>query len=293
MLSASTDEGMGPFQTLVDGDDPLSITTVTVEVAGESFVLRSQSNVIHIPPGENLQVVGVDYRLKSGETLSGKVAFEGYLRHVTTSGDPAGETFFDYGDSRQGKSVQSGDIPAGESSHPGLDSGWAIETGTDQLLISMVRYGGTGPVIEDRVRFDIQVGEVDIELKDVSIDPSGRYALVGEQIRLFGQWRNLNEQGGLIRDYAEVDIFHSSDLQTPVWVGSFTHVIEAKGFASGEFTQRYGKFDEFWTPDRAGTYVLRFSADPEDRFAEVDEDNNRIVVELTVFSSEDEAKGKL
>lgn len=63
-----------------------------------------------------------------------------------------------------------------------------------------------------------------------------------------------------------------------------------QGIAQGEFTQRYNKFSERWTPDRAGTYTLKFYADPEDRWVEENEDNNVIVVRLKVFNTAHEAR---
>lgn len=275
---------VAPAETLAQEHEVLSITAVHVRVGDKVFTVRSKTDIVPVTPGQELQVIGVDYRLRDGETLEGKVAFEGYLRKVSNKGTSA----FDYRDGRQGKSVQNGEIPEGVSSHPGLRSGWTMESGYERLLIAMVRYNGNGPIVEDRVSFRIQVAKTDFEMTKVKLRPDDGLAVAGKEIRLYGGWRNLEK--GRVKDYAEVDIYHESDRRKLVWVGSFTRVANGNGIAKGEFTQRYNKFSERWTPDRAGTYTLKFYADPEDRWVEENEDNNVIVVKIKVFNTSYEAR---
>ncbi len=281
-IEAPADEAV-TAASLAEEDEVLAISAVHIRVGDKEYTVRSDNDVVAVDPGQHLQVVGIDYRLADGVELEGKVAFEGYLKKLKRRGSS-----YDYNDGRTGRSVQNGIIPKGTSHHPGLRGGWDMRQGYEKLQLALVRYNGDGPMVEDRVTIRLQVGTPDFEMSAARIRPRGGVTVAGNTTRIIGAWRNLGE--GRYRNYAEVDVYHASDLSKIVWVGSFTRLTRGHRYARGEFLQRHDKFSTRWTPEEAGTYVLKFYADPEDRWVEKDETNNGIIMKLRVFENRREAR---
>lgn len=273
-------------QLLGDRDQDLAISAVHLKIGERQVVVTSLDDPVVMEVGDTLQVVGVDYRLQGDEGVSGKIAFEGYLNKYRGNKLRTGDVI-------TGRSVQSGELPMGESHHPGLKAAWRMKAGTESVTLVMVRYANNEAIVEDRIKIRTQVGTPDFALADRIKIQTGRAGLVvGERVKLYGAWGNLGE--GVYKNYAEVDIYHESDPTTLVWVGSISDVVGERDFDTGEFTQRHREkgFSKRWIPELGGVYTLKIYVDPEDRWAESDESNNVGVVQVEVSDHRNVAKGK-
>lgn len=266
-------------RALLSAANPLDIAEVHLKVAGEDVVVKNRRPVI-VQPGDSLEVVGITYAgSQNMEPLEGVIAFEGYLR--TRQGN--GKNEFDYGDGRFGDADTDDPIDGTETTHPGLDGDWDINTDTNRLVISMVRYFGNEFEVEDRFAINIQTGSPDFAHKLTS-EPLPDVRL-GKRVTLTGAWTNAGQ--GTLRTYAEVDIYHESDPETIVWVG----VLEGRAKAGQQVVGRYvnrginNALPVHWVPQEAGNYTLKFYGDPEEAATEANEDDNYHELELTVVES--------
>lgn len=269
------DDRVTDDNALTARDQNLAISAIHLLVGGQKVTITSLDQIVELNVGDELQVVGIDYRLQGSEVVSGKIAFEGYLNKLKGS-----DARTDYRDGRFGRHVSEGIIPSGTSVHPGLETGWKMEAGTESLTLVMVRYDENGATIEDRVNIRTQVGQPDFVIGD-KVRIAGR-AAVGRKVRILGAWGNEGE--GTYRNYAEVNIYHESDPNKIVWAGTLSDVVEAGEFDKGQFlntNDKYG-FSKRWIPEQGGTFVLKFYADPENQWNETNEDNNVFVTKVEI-----------
>lgn len=289
-LSGGPDTAPAVEQSIIDTslaarDQALAISAIHLRVGGEEITLKSLDDLVKIDIGDKLEVVGIDYRLNSGEGVSGKIAFEGYLNSLKDS-----KLVTDYSDGRFGRHEQQGQLPEGETSHGELEGGWEMQAGTESLTLVMVRYDANGHTVEDRVNIRTQVGTPDFAISPrVVVRGSGSELTVGKQTKIYGTWANLGE--GTFRNYAEVDIYHESDPTKIVWAGTLSKTLGAKQAVIGEFRNANSdeQFSKRWTPELAGTYTIKMYADPEQNWEESNESNNVTVMTVTV----DAGKGKI
>ncbi len=259
-------------------DQALAISAIYVLVDGREVTLTSLDRPLEMEVGSSLQIVGIDYLLNGEETVSGKIAFEGYLNKLHGK-----RVRTDYGDGRFGGHVQEGQLPFGESRHPGLNDAWKMEAGTESLTLVMVRYDAEGATVEDRVTIRTQVGTPDFVIDpEIKVKGSSKGVVVGKRVQIYGAWGNQGE--GRYRNYAEVDIYHESDPNKIVWSGTIADVVDAGDFDKGQFINKVKRdgFAKRWVPELGGTYVLKFYADPENQWNESSEDNNVVEVKLEV-----------
>ncbi len=262
----------------------LAISAVHFLVDGQEVTLTSLDQHLHMSAGSSLEVVGITYRWQGVEPLAGKIAFESYLSKI--HGQEARD---DYEDGRFGRHEQT-EVSLGTTTHSGLEGGWVVEVGTESLSLLMVRYTEEGAQVEDRLRITTQVGAPDFYVDpDIEIVPSSKGLIVGRRLRISGAWGNAG--AGLYRNHTELDIYHESDLTRPVWVGVRADVLGAGETESGKFINKIKQdgFAKDWVPERSGTYILSFVADPENLCNEADEANNRVTMRLKIADAGDVA----
>ncbi len=282
-LPSSPDVDVAVVRALEDSslgarDQSLAISVIHVLIDGREVTLTSLDRPLEMKVGSSLQIVGIDYLLNGEEVVSGKIAFEGYLnklhgRRVRT----------DYGDGRFGGHVQEGELPFGESSHPGLNDAWKMEAGTESLTLVMVRYDADGATVEDRITVRTQVGTPDFVVHpEIKVKGSSKGVIVGKRVKIYGAWGNQGE--GRYRSYAEVDIYHESDPNKIVWSGTIADVVDAGDFDKGQFVNKVRRdgFSRNWVPELGGSYTLKFYADPENQWSESNEANNVVEIKLEV-----------
>ena len=161
-----------------------------------------------------------------------KIAFEGYLNKLRGS-----RVRTDYGNGRFGGHVQQGELAFGASSHPGLDGKWVMEAGTESFTLVMVRYGQDEVAVEDRLTIQTQVGTPDFVISpEIKIKGSRKGVFAGRNVKIYGTWGNEGE--GRYRSHAEVNIYHESDPDKIVWVGTLADVVGAEESDSGQFVNK-------------------------------------------------------
>ena len=267
-------------------DQKLAISAIHLLVGGEQVTVTSAAQVVEMNLGDSLEIVGIDYRLANGEILSGKIAFEGYLNKLDGS-----DLKTDYSDGRFGRHEQEGQIPGGNAKHSGLDGVWKMEAGTESLTLVLVRYGDDGSVTtEDRVTIRTQVGTPDFAMSSrILVRGEQGPVRAGDTTKIYGIWGNLGE--GTYRNYAEVDIYHSSNPDKIVWSGALEKTLGGRQAVLGEFHNGPdSKFSERWIPVESGVYVLKFYTDPEKSWNESSETNNDNAVKIKVLDAKHQTR---
>lgn len=270
--SASLPAAVAPAidDSLAGRDQALAISAVHLLVDGREVSVTSLNEIVEMEVGSTLEIVGIDYRLLGEESVSGKIAFEGYLNKLRGA-----SVATDYSDGRFGGHEQEGELPVGSAAHSGLEGEWKLAAGTESITLVMVRYGANEVAVEDRVTIRTQVGTPDFVMyPKVVVRGSSRGIVTGEKVQLYGAWGNVGD--GTYRNYMEVDIYHESDPTKIVWSGAIASVTTAGDYDSGEFLNKVSKdgFAKRWIPELGGTYTLKFYVDPENAWNEADEDNN-------------------
>jgi hypothetical protein len=260
--------------------DQLVITSIVLKVGGHTITARPGDHV-QVQVGDLVEVIGINVECASASPIGGVLAMEGYVRkpHEGLGGDG-----FDYGDGRFGAPATKDPIAAGSLVHPGLEGGWKAEAGWDRFSIAMVRYDGDLVEVEDRLHLILQVGTPNFTFDDAwARGIIGSLGLVGREVAIWAEWQNTGE--GLFANYAEVDVYHESNLNTPIWVGTLEGVLGADETIRGQFlnSNPNDAFAEHWIPQQAGTYLLKFYADPEHLWAESDEVNNEEQAKAWIF----------
>ena len=106
----------------------------------------------------------------------------------------------------------------------------------------------------------------------------------GEWAKFKGEW--INDGDGTFWTYAELDVYHESDLTNPVWVGTLTGETGPGDSEGGTFENTTDDaFDRWWRPDRTGTYLVKAYVDPEAAWHESNETNNIVVFKMNVIES--------
>lgn len=223
-------------------------------------------------PGGNIEWFGVNF--------GGPVTSDGFQHGVadTRGLDASAAAFgeFDYEDGRFGD--PSGDAPlaGGVHEHGGLDGAWDPVDGTNRLSLALVRYfGDLEWEVHDRFFVNLQQGQTDLEIAFVDFNPS--------QTQFSATIRNNGVH--TVTNYAEVDVYHESDLLNPVWVGVADFTLDAGKSSALRFSNPATdpNFDTQWTPGESGTYVYQVYLDPENALQELEEGNNLLAGKFEIL----------
>jgi hypothetical protein len=258
------------------------LTALLLRVGGKDVWIKESETPVVIAPGAALEVAGalIDVQGELVQT-GGVLQMEGYLR--TSDKEGLGE--FDYDDGRFSAGLPV-EAAAADEVHAGLSGDWVIAAGHNCLAIALVHYVGDDVTVTDRFFVQIQTTVPDFVLL-AGIDGGDNKIKVGEQVHLAAAFANLGQ--GSFTTFVEADIYHESDLATPVWVGTLAGTVGRLEYVRGrlENDNDQDPFDKTWRPDRAGTYTVKAYVDPEHDWLELSELNNVFVFKITVA-----AKGK-
>ncbi|MGI9515489.1 MAG: Ig-like domain-containing protein [Pirellulaceae bacterium] len=269
-----------PIEQIASETAPLQqdgISSLVIDRNGELLSVKLSLGILELHNGDEIRVAEIGF---DSVESSGVFAAEGYVHKLHDADSP---TVIDYADGRFSAREANADATGGAGTIAGMSDAWVVETGWDRLTINLMHYTETGVSVADLVVVKLQVGQPDFEFDTGSLDRIGEQLIrVGDEVEISGAWHNTLE--GVFHNYAEVDVYHSSDMNTIVWAGSTAGAVGADNTVSGVFTNRVtdDAFSELWTPDQTGEYVLKYYLDPEGVVAEANEDNNEYEVSVIV-----------
>jgi len=251
------------------------LTAVAVSIGGEVTWIHDSEAKIAVAPGQELAIVGALIDVTDDlVSTGGMLQMEGYLR----SGDGAGGLGeFDYTQGRFSPGLTV-DEAAIDEVHAGLSGGWTIDPLHNRLSIALVHYVGDAVATTDRFFLQLQTFMPDFGIVNATHDNGHREFKVGQKVDI--RFELTNSGDGALPWYVEGDVYHESDLTTPIWVGTFVSADESKGKLVND--NDLDSFSKHWRPDREGTYIIKLYADPEHEWLEGSEDNNVFTFSITV-----------
>ena len=270
-----------PVEIQAENELGTGIASLTLQVNDEFVNVVYPNQIVELSAGDFVRVAAVNYEVDG--TLDGVLASEGYASKLGVDDLPSS---LDYSDGRFSAQVDDQSAATGSGSLHGLVGGWKVQEGWDRLTINLMNYSSTGSSSVGRFQVMLQVGKPDFEVDASPIaELASQKLLVGQSIDLKAALVNSGQ--GRFHDYLEVDVYQADDLNTIVWAGALVGNVDGSHSVTGMVTNQNqnDSFAETWTPDKAGEYVLRIYADPEDAWSELNEDNNEAVVHLTVLES--------
>ncbi|MFK7769679.1 MAG: CARDB domain-containing protein [Mariniblastus sp.] len=264
--STAGSEPVGHFASAFQND---GLTRVIVEVNDETFELDLANNTLQVQVGDSVKVVGVEFYSSATE---GVFAAEGYMNKIT---GPTAPGTIDYSDSRWSERASNQAATGSEGVIEGLNSEWVAQAGWDRITLNLVHYTEGAVDVVDRFQVNLQVGEGDLHFDTNVLNQIYEDTLrVGEEFELPGFYSTTGD--GVFHNYAEVDIYHSSNTEEIVWAGAIVGNVSEGGSIEGEFlnTRTDDAFSSKWTPEMEGEYILKYYLDPEHVIAETNEGNN-------------------
>ena len=258
----------------------VSIRGVNIRINGQDGYISATRPEIKLSAGDYLEVVSVDLHVQDSiENPNGVFALEGYINKIDSQTGPSS---IDYSDGRFSSPDSVLPVAFGDLSMSGVDGGWNVKDGWDRVTLSLTQYFENESSSEAMLSIKMQVGTPDFNFGDDVDDFADQPIAVGDEVNIVGSWFNSGE--GRFHNYAEVDVFFENE-NTPSWVGVLVGNADHDGGVSGEFlfpTENGDQFTERWTPDKAGSYRIEFTVDPERLWNESNELDNRIRLEITV-----------
>jgi hypothetical protein len=251
------------------------LTAVAVSLGGEVTWIHDSETKLAVVPGQELAIVGALIDVTDDLVSTGGVLqMEGYLR----SGDGAGGLGeFDYTQGRF-SSALTVDEAAIDEVHAGLSGGWTIDALHNRLSIVLVHYVGDAVATTDRFFLQLQTYMPDYGVTGGAVESDNREIKVGQMVDI--RFELTNSGDAVLPWYVEGDVYHESDLTTPVWVGTFVATDKSKGKLVNDNDS--DSFSKHWHPDRAGRYLIKLYVDPEQQWLEGTEDNNVFSFWITV-----------
>lgn len=253
------------------------ITSITISVNGELRTLEPANDRLNLSVGDRFEVVEIEL---DSNAQNGVFAAEGYLNKIDSDSGPS---LVDYNDGRFSLIEDNFTANGGDGVVNGLDGSWTAEEGWDRLTLSLIHYQESNIEIASRALISIQVDQADFAFDSAALRQiQEQTGTVGESFDIYGVWNNLGS--GKFHNYAEVDIYHSSDREQIVWAGAVVGNVSADNSVEGFFrnTRPQDSFAETFVPEQSGSYILRFYLDPEGVVAESNEANNQIDIEVFV-----------
>ena len=260
--------------------EPVTVQGIHLKVNGEEKYVDATDARLSLNQGDSLEVVSLDLSVGQGlQSTEGVFAVEGYL-HKLDSTDQRSQ--IDYSDGRFSSRESNAAVATGKVVQGGLSEGWTVENGWDRLTLSVVHYFGDQSSREATASILLEVGQPDFSFGHDIFQVLSQPVSVGDQVEIMGSWLNLGE--GRYHNYAEVDIYFEEE-SSPHWVGVLAGNADQDQPVSGEFlfpTENGDQFTERWIPERAGSYRVEFTVDPEQTWQEADEQNNRLRFNILV-----------
>ncbi len=264
---------------LVDQIQSDEILRMVVEVNGVQQELNSQNNLLQLVAGDRVEVVDIEFH---SDSEVGVFASEGYINKIS---DLTSASLVDYNDGRFSSRDANQEATGGEGTIAGLKGAWVVESGWDRMTINLMHYTADSTEVAGRFFVQMNVGQPDFQFDFSAIDKiQSQEISVGDEVSIPAGWMNVLE--GRFHNYAEVDIYHASNMDEIVWAGAAVGNVDAENSVTGEFlnTRSEDPFTERWSPKMEGEYVLKYYLDPENATAEANEDNNEYEIRLTVKS---------
>ena len=253
------------------------ILHLKVLVNGEVRTLTPNDNSLELVAGDRLEVVEIGFY--SSET-TGVFAAEGYVNKIS---DLSSASMVDYNDGRFSGGDRDSIATGAFGRIGGLANEWIVESGWDRVAVNLMHYDVESTEVSARFFAHLQVGQPDFEFDTDYLDTIlEKDITVGDKVTIPAKW--LNSLGGNFHNYAEVDIYHESDLETIVWAGAAVGNASQANAIEGEFLNLRDddSFSERWSPDAPGEYVLKYYIDPEKFANESNEENNEYEIRLNV-----------
>jgi VCBS repeat-containing protein len=254
-----------------------AISHLKILVNGEIRTLTPTNNTLELVDGDHVEVIEIGFY--STET-TGVFAAEGYVNKI---GDLSSASLIDYNDGRFSGGERDAVANGAYGTIGGLANEWVVESGWDRMTINLMHYDVDSTEVGARFFAQLQVGQPDFEFDTEHLDTIlDQEIMVGEAVTIPAKW--LNNVAGNFHNYAEVDIYHSSDTEVIVWAGATVGNASVDNSIGGEFlnTRDSDPFSERWTPDAPGEYILKYYLDPEKIVNETNEENNQYEIRLTV-----------
>ncbi len=253
------------------------IASLDLVINDQAVLLTELNRPLQLEAEDVVEVRSINF---ASTPTSGVLAAEGYVNKLADNYSPSQ---IDYQDSRFSLREANFEADGSAGSIEGLNSGWQVQSGWDRLTINIVHYEVDSITIADRLILRLQVGTPDFafDMGVVEEHFSSETIRAGSEVEIPVHWGNIGT--GVFHNYAEVDIYHSSDLDTIVWAGASVGNV-GDGFELTNVvrnTRADDAFSELWTPDQTGEYVLKYYLDPEAVNYEAAEWNNE--TEYRVF----------
>ena len=252
------------------------INSILIDVNGEQFELTDADSMLQLVAGDTIQVVDISFHSSSSE---GVFAAEGYVNKI---GDLSSASLIDYNDGRFSERAANQAATGGDGAIGGLSDAWTVDSGWDRLTLNLMHYTESNTEVANRFFIGLQVGQPDFEFDTAVLDQvTEQEVRVNDAVEIPARW--LNNLAGQFHNYAEVDIYHSSNMEEVVWAGAVVGNADGDNSVSGDFRNTRGDFTEQFTPSEEGEYVLKYYLDPEAINAESNEDNNEYEIRLNVL----------
>lgn len=265
---------------LDDSADAHEIAHLIVAVNGEKIELKAGDEVLNLSAGDTLEVLEISY---CTEEKTGLFAAEGYINKI---GDLTSASLIDYNDGRFSDQHSNQQATGDDGAVGRLTGTWTVEAGWDRLTINLMHYAADSTEVAGRFFVNLEVGQPDFEFDTSVLDQVNDVTIhVGDEVSIPARW--LNGLAGTFHNYAEVDIYHSSNMKEILWAGAVVGNADIANSVEGEFlnTRTDDPFSEKWTPTAEGEYVLLYYLDPEHVVAESNEGNNVHQIRVSVQST--------
>ncbi len=262
---------------LFPADQDAEIQSLVVEVNGKQFELTAQHNQLRLNAGDKLQVIKIGFH---SAAPTGVFAAEGYVNKIS---DLNAASLIDYNDGRFSARESNQDATGGDGMVGGFSEAWKVDDGWDRLSINLMHYTEESTEVAGRFFVMLQIGQPDFAFDSEALDQVRKQEIVvGDAVTIPGRWVNGVE--GTFHNYAEVNIYDSSNPDVIVWAGAMVGGANSTNSVNGNFVNSNAAdaYSESWIPDSAGEYTVKYYLDPEQLATESNEDNNYYELQVSV-----------
>ena len=262
---------------LFPADQDAEIQSLVVDVNGKQFELTAQHNQLRLNAGDKLQVIKIGFH---SAAQTGVFAAEGYVNKIS---DLNAASLIDYNDGRFSARESNQDATGGVGTVGGFSEAWKVDDGWDRLSINLMHYTESSTEVAGRFFVMLQIGQPDFAFDSEVLDQVRKQEIVvGDAVAIPGRWVNGVE--GTFHNYAEVNIYDSSNPDVIVWAGAMVGGANSTSSVNGNFVNSKADdaYSESWMPDAAGEYTVKYYLDPEQLVTESNEGNNYYELQINV-----------